>query len=200
LGRYLPSGDIVCLGRADDQVKIRGFRIELGEVNTTLNSHDLVKETVTIVRNDIIEEEKHIVSYIVLKDKDLDKKIVINELRSYLKSKLPTYMIPTAIVILNALPLTPNGKIKVAALPKPEQDKNNEKLSSRNETDKKLIEIWKEVLNLKNIGINENFFDIGGHSINSTTILFKSREIFKIDIPVEGFLFNKKRIIFASNN
>jgi L-2-aminoadipate reductase len=113
LGRYLPSGDIVCLGRSDDQVKIRGFRIELGEVNTTLNSNDLVKETVTIVRNDIIEGEKHICSYLVLKDSNHDQESAVSELRVYIKSKLPSYMIPYAIIILKSLPLTPNGINKI---------------------------------------------------------------------------------------
>lgn len=203
IGRYLPSGDFECLGRADDQIKIRGFRIELGEINTALNSHDLVKESVTIVRTDTTPnpEEKRIVAYVVF---DLANQEVaqanattttttttdndnivqlqhygpfIRILRKVLRAKLPDYMIPSNIVALAKLPLNPNGKIKKEALPKPFEEVPDEDFAApRSQLEKDLSAIWCEVLNMNNIGIHDNFFDLGGHSLSATNLTFKTRQ------------------------
>eukprot|EP01080_Neovahlkampfia_damariscottae_P011100 gene11100-3807_t len=185
LGRYIPTGDVVCLGRADDQIKIRGFRIELGEINSALNNSEFVKESVTIVRKDIMENEKVLVSYVVLSSKQTH---VSSELRKFLKSKLPAYMIPTYFVVLDKFPLTPNGKIKRDALPKPDLSFVEEDYSApRNEIEIQLCKIWAELLGHPRVGIHDNFFDLGGHSINATSIIFKTRQTISLakNIPVE---------------
>eukprot|EP01097_Dermamoeba_algensis_P005398 TRINITY_DN3431_c0_g1_i2.p1 TRINITY_DN3431_c0_g1~~TRINITY_DN3431_c0_g1_i2.p1 ORF type:complete len:1086 (-),score=342.08 TRINITY_DN3431_c0_g1_i2:1118-4375(-) len=203
LGRFLPSGDVECLGRADDQVKIRGFRIELGEINTALNSHNYVKESVTIVRNDLVPnspDERRIVSYIVLdganpvvqkadqraEEQKLKKgeqlthySALVKELREYLRSKLPEYMIPSAFVVLPKIPLTPNGKIKKEALPKPDPSAyfgDEDFIAPRTPLEKLLAEIWTNVLGVTKLGIHDNFFDLGGHSISATTLTLQVRE------------------------
>jgi L-aminoadipate-semialdehyde dehydrogenase len=202
IGRYLPSGDVECLGRADDQIKIRGFRIELGEINTALNSHDLVKESVTIVRTDTTPnpEEKRIVAYVVfdVTNSDVaaanasaqptandDSKVIqfhhfsnlVRILRKYLRSKLPDYMIPSNIVALAKLPLNPNGKIKKEALPKPEADQPDEDFAApRSELETELSKIWCEVLGVSSLGIHDNFFDVGGNSLSASSLTFKIRQ------------------------
>ena len=219
LGRYLISGDAECSGRADDQIKIRGFRIELGEINTALNSHELVKESVTIVREDCIPgtNEKRIVTYFVLDKVEIEKstiygnyftmesglrlsiiKTIIKDLRQHLRTKLPDYMIPSYFVPLDKIPLTPNGKIKRQDLPKPEtsstssnETKDEESyIAPRTTLEKQLATIWGDVLqgsNGENIGIHDNFFDLGGHSINATSLTLKIRQ--QVDgastLPVE---------------
>ncbi|KAF0971604.1 hypothetical protein FDP41_010133 [Naegleria fowleri] len=209
LGRYLISGDAECSGRADDQIKIRGFRIELGEINTALNSHELVKESVTIVREDCVPgtNEKRIVTYFVLDKVEIEKstiygnyftmesglrasiiKTIIKDLRQYLRSKLPDYMIPSYFVPLDKIPLTPNGKIKKQDLPRPEtsaststdqrQDEETY-VAPRNDLEQQLVTIWGEILqgsSGQGIGIHDNFFDLGGHSINATTLTLKIRQ------------------------
>jgi L-aminoadipate-semialdehyde dehydrogenase len=196
LGRYLPSGDAECSGRADDQVKIRGFRIELGEINTALNSHEWVKESVTIVRTDQGSDEKRIVTYFVwdlveLKKQGIDPLsnpgIMIRDLRKYIRTKLPDYMIPAHFVLLDKLPLTPNGKIKHADLPPPVTPLDmgvatDKKLqdegyaSPRNALEKQLHEIWRQVLGVNQISVHDGFFDLGGHSISATTLTLKIRQ------------------------
>ncbi|KAL0489141.1 L-2-aminoadipate reductase LYS2 [Acrasis kona] len=207
LGRYLPSGDAECSGRADDQVKIRGFRIELGEINTALNSHEWIKESVTIVRQDS-GQDKRIASYFVwdatqLNKLNIDPKvnpgILIRDLRKYIRTKLPDYMVPSHFIVLDKLPLTPNGKIKHADLPAPinvldlnQKAKNtlqdeDQHTSPRNDLERKLSEIWKQVLGVANISVRDGFFDLGGHSINATLLVLKIRQEIQgaKDLPVE---------------
>jgi L-2-aminoadipate reductase len=185
LGRYIPTGAVVCLGRADDQIKIRGFRIELGEINSALNNSEFVKESCTIVRTDIIDNEKILVSYVVLSKKQTH---ISSELRKFLKSKLPAYMIPTYFVVLEAFPLTPNAKIKREALPKPDMSFVEEDYSApTNEIEAALSKIWAEFLGHPRVGVHDNFFDLGGHSINATSITFKTRQTIEKakELPVE---------------
>ncbi len=175
LVRYLSDGNIEFLGRIDHQVKIRGFRIELGEIQTVLQQHLEIREAVVIDREDRLGN-KRLVAYIVAETDLTD----ISELRSFLSKKLPDYMIPNAFVKLNALPLTPNGKLDRQALPLPEQSRETitDKLAQpRTAIEKTLAQIWAEVLGLEKIGIDENFFELGGDSILSIQIVAKANQL-----------------------
>ncbi|WP_353931426.1 non-ribosomal peptide synthase/polyketide synthase [Okeanomitos corallinicola TIOX110] len=172
LVRYLTDGNIEYLGRSDNQVKIRGFRIEIGEIETALNQNENVQTSVVVVREDKPGYKK-LVAYIVS-----ETKLTTKELRKYLKSKLPEYMIPSNFVYLENLPLTPNGKIDRRALPEPKTNTEIEKkyIAPKTEIETKLAEIWQQVLGIEKIGINDNFFELGGDSILSIQIIAKAKQ------------------------
>ncbi|MEH1894385.1 MAG: amino acid adenylation domain-containing protein [Nostoc sp.] len=175
LARYLPSGDIEYIGRIDNQIKIRGFRIELGEIEAVINQHSAVRETVVIVRSDLLDSQC-IVAYVL---PNSEQTPTILELRSFLESKLPNYMIPAAFVILEALPLTPNGKVDRQALPAPDTirpELEETFVAPQTNIEKQLAVIWAEVLGLENIGINDNFFGLGGDSILSLQVISKAKQ------------------------
>ena len=173
LARYLADGNIEFLGRIDNQVKVRGFRIELGEIETVLVTHPQVSEAVVIDSEDI-PGSKRLVAYVVTGEKSEIK----NQLRSFLKQKLPDYMIPSVFVILDALPLTPNGKVDRRALPKPDTARHEletDLVAPRTESEEILAKIWCEVLHLEQVGIHDNFFELGGDSILSIQMIFKAK-------------------------
>ncbi|WP_420372376.1 non-ribosomal peptide synthetase [Microcystis aeruginosa] len=187
LARYLPKGELEYLGRIDNQVKIRGFRIELGEIEALLASHPQIWETVVIVRDDTTGD-KRLVAYIVPQS---EKTITINEIRQFLKAKLPGYMIPNAFVILDALPLTANGKIDRRALPPPESssETSDKYVAPRTPIEDILVTIWSEVLKVEKVGINDNFFELGGHSLLATKLVAQIRDRLKVELPLRQ-LFN----------
>ncbi|HKX85593.1 MAG TPA: amino acid adenylation domain-containing protein, partial [Flavobacterium sp.] len=161
LGRWLPDGNIEFLGRNDHQVKIRGFRIELGEIETCLlQFSDAVKQTV--VEAKAVNGEKVLVAYYIA-GSEIEK----TEIRGYLQSKLPEYMVPSFYVALEHMPLTPNGKVDRKALPgiSGEDIIRKEYVAPRNENEEKITEIWQEVLGIDKVGITDNFFELGGHSL-----------------------------------
>jgi amino acid adenylation domain-containing protein len=165
LARYLPDGNIEFLGRLDEQVKIRGFRIELGEIEALLAQHPDLREVVVVVREDI-PGNKFLAAYVVPKLEALSPASppTISELRSFLKAKLPDYMVPGAFVFLEAMPLTPNGKIDRRALPIPDSSRREQEdnfVAPTSPTEEILAAIWAEVLGLQQVGINDNFFDWG---------------------------------------
>jgi len=169
LARYLPDSNIEFLGRIDNQVKIRGFRIELGEIEALLTQHPDLQEAVVVVREDI-PGNKYLAAYVVPKLEALSPASPpnISELRSFLKAKLPDYMVPGAFVFLEAMPLTPNGKIDRRALPLPDSYRGEQEdnfVAPSTPTEKILAAIWAEVLGLQQVGVNDNFFDLGGHSM-----------------------------------
>jgi amino acid adenylation domain-containing protein len=173
LARYLPDGNIEYLGRIDNQVKIRGFRIELGEIEAALSQHSDVQTSVVIVREDI-PGNKRLVAYIVPQPQITP---TVSVLRSFLKEKLPEYMVPSAIAILKSLPLTPNGKIDRRALPEPEARTGieNDIVLPRTPIEEKLTQIWQQVLRVEQIGIHDNFFELGGDSILSIQIISRAK-------------------------
>ncbi|MDZ8085086.1 MAG: amino acid adenylation domain-containing protein [Nostoc sp. DedQUE12b] len=189
IARYLPSGEIEYIGRIDHQVKVRGFRIELGEIEALITQHPAVRETVVVVREDSIDS-KNLVAYIVAQR---EQTLIISELRNFLESKLPNYMMPTAFITLEALPLTPNGKVDRFALPAP--DTARPELEAvyqppQTEVEKTITDIWQEVLNVENIGIHDNFFELGGHSLLLVQIHSKLQKIFPRDfLLVEMFQY-----------
>ncbi|MGB7604816.1 MAG: amino acid adenylation domain-containing protein [Lutisporaceae bacterium] len=180
LASWLPDGNIEFLGRRDNQVKIRGFRIELGEIENKILQHEAVKETVVIVKENK-EKEKCICAYVV-SEKDINE---LN-LKGYLKETLPEYMVPAYFVQLDKLPLTSNGKLDRRALPEPNLDYTlNEYEAPRNEIEEKLSKIWSEVLGIEKVGINDNFFDLGGHSLKATALISKIHKELNKEIPLK---------------
>jgi amino acid adenylation domain-containing protein/thioester reductase-like protein len=192
LARYLPDGNIEYLGRIDNQIKIRGFRIELGEIETILSQYPGVRENVVVAREDI-PGEKRLVAYFV---PQLEQTPTTNELRIFLKEKLPQYMVPSAVVRLECLPLTPNGKVDRKALPVPDSHNTQSAVSfvaPRTPVEKVLADIWANVLHLKQVGVLDNFFDLGGHSLSTIRVMSLINETFQIKLPLR-YLFTAPTI------
>src|SRR5262249_37326583 len=163
------------LGRADSQVKIRGFRVELGEIEATLVKHQAVCEAVVIVREDE-PGRKRLVGYIVAEEEQF---VTTSDLRAYLKERLPEYMVPSAIVMLDQLPLTPNGKVNRSALSRPDESPSPggaPLVAPRTVVEELLAGIWMQVLSLESIGVEDNFFELGGHSLLATQALSRIRD------------------------
>ncbi|HEY9907621.1 MAG TPA: non-ribosomal peptide synthetase, partial [Thermosynechococcaceae cyanobacterium] len=189
---YRPDGNLEFLGRTDYQIKIRGFRVELGEIETTLTQHPLVEAAVVIVRE--IEGDRQLVAYVVLTAAVPTAAVPTatlteRDLRSFLKPKLPAYMLPAAIVVLDALPLTPNGKIDQQALPPPNLVAVREAIPPVLPTtslEKSLVELWTQLLGRKQIGIHDNFFELGGHSLLATQFVSRIRDRFQVELPLRA--------------
>ena len=169
LARYQKDGNIEFIGRNDFQVKIRGMRIELGEIEATLRQHETVNEAVVTLRQDP-SGEKRLVAYVIANP---GCTIEARQLRDYLRGKLPEYMLPAAFVALTSFPLTVSGKINRLALPAPETNLETEEgyVAPRGALEEVLATIFAEVLKLERIGIRDNFFDLGGHSLSATQIV-----------------------------
>ena len=183
LGRYLPNRDIEYLDRIDAQVKMRGYRIELGEIESVLSQHRLVSEAVVLAREEG-PGDKQLMAYVVF---NLGQMCTASELRSFLKGKLPDYMVPSAFVVLDSLPLTPNGKVDRIALPGPDQNRpalDETFTASRTPVEELLAQIWSDVLKVDKVGVNDNFFDLGGHSLLATQIISRVTNSFQIDIQL----------------
>jgi acyl-coenzyme A synthetase/AMP-(fatty) acid ligase len=184
LARWLPDGNLEFLGRRDHQVKVRGFRIELGEIEAALKQHPAVREA--LILSEAMEEDQsaRLVAYLV---PVRGETLTPNDLRLFLREKLPEYMTPSAWVVLDALPLTANGKIDRQALPKPEQITvrgGESPAAPGTPYEEILLDIWKEVLRRELIGVHDNFFTLGGHSLLATQILSRVHDRFEVDLPV----------------
>ncbi len=183
LARYLPDGHIEFIGRIDNQVKIRGFRIELGEIEAAISNHPDVLETSVVIREDQCAE-KQIAAYMV---SNIQPDILAKKIRSYLKQKLPVYMMPSVFVSLDDLPLMPSGKVNRNALPAPSEmdiHSADNYISPRNPTEKTLCEIWSDLLELDRVGIADNFFDIGGHSLLAIRLVARVEKAFGVCLPI----------------
>jgi non-ribosomal peptide synthase protein (TIGR01720 family) len=175
MGRYLANGDIEYLGRIDDQVKVRGFRIELGEIEGVLSEHVEVQEAVVMAREDG-SGEKRLIAYVVLKNENAQ---AVGELKTFLKKKLPDYMVPSAFVLMTALPLTTNGKVDKRALPLPDASRpqiEESFVAPGNAIEEALARYWREVLGLAEVGIQDNLFELGGDSILAIQIVAKANQ------------------------
>ncbi len=183
LARYRSDGTIEVIGRLDHQIKIRGFRIELGEIEEMLRQHPEVLETVVVAREDI-HGDRRLVAYLVAAQ---GHSPTINKLWSYLKEKLPEYMMPSAFMLLDALPLTPNGKVDRRALPAPESSRHTaeETFVAPTLTEHyQLISIWEELLDVRPIGIRDNFFYLGGHSLLAARLVHRIEQVFGKNLPL----------------
>jgi amino acid adenylation domain-containing protein len=182
LGRYLPDGNIEYHGRRDNQVKVRGFRIELGEVEAQLASHPQVQQAIVVARDDK-RGDKQLVAYVVA----ASAAPTPNELRKHLRRKLPEHMIPATFVLLEALPLTASGKVNRLALPAPDRDHqsaNEDFVAPRTQTEELLAGIWAGVLDTPEIGVNDDFFSLGGHSLLLARVAARIREAFQVEVPL----------------
>jgi len=182
LARYLPDGDIEYLGRIDNQVKIRGFRIELGEIEAVLLSHPQVREAVVLVNESDRPENRALAAYVVLND----PAFTTQSLREFVKRQLPDYMVPAYWLVLENLPLTSNGKIdrRALPLPNPELNRSVDYVPPDNPTQEAIAAIFGQVLKLEKVGINDNFFEIGGNSLQATQVISRLRESFALELPL----------------
>jgi amino acid adenylation domain-containing protein len=183
LGRYRGDGEIEYLGRVDNQVKLRGLRIELGEIESVLVAHEEVREAVVIVSGE--GEQQKLAAYLVMKH---DAAPSAGELRRYLRTKLPEHMVPSSFWRVEALPLLPSGKVNRTALAghgKPLVDRE-ELTAPRDEMESKLAEIWQELLQVEQVGIEQNFFELGGHSLLVLQVTARIRRIFEVELAVRS--------------
>ncbi|MCX6579065.1 MAG: amino acid adenylation domain-containing protein [Candidatus Aminicenantes bacterium] len=180
LARWLPDGNIEFIGRIDNQVKIRGFRVELAEIENRLLSVNGVKEAV-VLECEEVPNDKYLCAYFVS-----SREYEVPELRDYLSKELPDYMIPSYFMRLEKIPLTTNGKIDRKALPKPKLKIGESYIAPRNEVEKKLVEIWSEILGRLQtpIGIDDNFFQLGGHSLKATIMMSRIHKDLNVKVEL----------------
>ncbi|WP_207750723.1 non-ribosomal peptide synthetase [Anaeromonas gelatinilytica] len=198
LARWLPDGNIEFLGRMDNQVKIRGFRIELGEIENRLLEYESIKE-VAVVTIENKEKEKYICAYVVSENETTK-----SDLKSYLKERLPEYMIPSYFEQLEKMPLNNNGKLDRSALPELNiNDALEEYEAPRNSVEETLAKIWSEVLGIEKVGINDNFFELGGNSLKLVSLYNKINSISSryLNVPISMEILTIKELaIYLSNH
>jgi amino acid adenylation domain-containing protein len=185
VGRYLPNGDIECMGRNDNQVKLRGFRIELGEIESALGQHDALGQVAVIKREDRPGDAK-LVAYFVVKGAEP----TASDLRAHLKKTLPDYMVPSSFVKLDKMPLTPSGKIDRRALPAPEAGAgrvDGEFVAPRTAMEKIMAELWAAMLGVGRVGVHDDFFALGGHSLLASQILARLRRDHGVQLSFRKF-------------
>ena len=183
LARWNTEGNLEYLGRIDEQIKLRGFRIELGEIESILLQHPLVKEAAVLLYK--TETNQSLIAYVT----GITNHLSI-ELKNQLKSRLPDYMIPAQIVVLDELPLTPNGKINRKALPAPNLEIEGLYTAPRNEVEQKLAQLWSAILERQEIGIHDNFFDLGGHSLLAVKLLNNIQQVFEQQLALSSLFQN----------
>lgn len=189
LVKWRKDGSLDYVSRADHQIKIHGFRIELSEVETVLSQHPHVEQVVVIVREDR-PGDKRLVAYIV---PDADGNLDLAEIRTYAGGSLPGYMIPSAIMMMSELPLTPNGKINRKVLPAPDFNLLVSERVARNPQEEILCDLFAEVLSIARIGIDDNFFEIGGHSLLASRLMGRIRETLGVELGI-GKLFESPTV------
>lgn len=185
LGCYQTDGQIAFLGRIDQQIKIRGFRIEPNEIVSLLNQHHSVKESAVMAR-DSSQDDKRLVAYVVATSvAELNER----ELRSFLGSRLPDYMVPSTFVQVGALPVNANGKVDLQALPAPDAEntlRSDEFVAPRNEVEQRLAEILAPLLGLDQVSVEDNFFLLGGHSLLGTQLIARVRDNFSVELSLRA--------------
>lgn len=180
--RYLPDGNVEFLGRGDHQVKIRGVRVELEEIEAALRMHPGVWEAVAMAREDIPGDQR-LVGYVVSRGGALSP----IELRRFLGERLPEYMVPSHFVMLDAMPLTPHGKVDRRALPPPSAARPDLAVAvttGASATERRLVDIWEDVLNIRPVGTSDDFFALGGHSLRAMQLLARIEEHFGRRLPI----------------
>ncbi|MCK5055304.1 MAG: AMP-binding protein, partial [Candidatus Aminicenantes bacterium] len=186
LTRFLEDGEMEYLGRIDQQVQIRGFRVELGEIESRLLKHEMIKESVVIARSDKTGD-KYLCAYIAVKNADPPEIPSPSGLRQYLSQTLPDYMLPAYFVVLERIPLTPNGKVDRRQLPEPEGISLTglDYAAPRSDMEKRMVSVWQQVLELDQVGIKDNFFNIGGDSIKAIRLISALNEELNMDIKIK---------------
>ena len=178
--RWRADGELEFLGRFDAQVKVRGFRIELGEIEAVLAGHPGVREAAVVAREDV-PGQRRLVAYGVVEE---GAEVSVSGLRSYLSERLPEHMVPGAFVVLERLPLNANGKVDRRALPAPEAGGEAEYVAPRTVVEELLCGIWEEVLGVEHVGVEDDFFALGGHSMLATRVAFRIQQTFGVEIPL----------------
>jgi amino acid adenylation domain-containing protein len=185
LARHLQDGRLECLGRIDNQVKIRGYRIELGEIEAALSAHEGVRNCVVAIRKEPTGDAR-LSAYVIPNG---DQRPAVQDLRTYLRTMMPDYMIPSAFVFLEAIPLTPNGKVDRNALPIPEADLSEPAgthVAPRNQVEEVMAQVWSEVLGVRKVGVFDHFFEMGGHSLSAARLINRLKSVLQIDIPLRS--------------
>jgi amino acid adenylation domain-containing protein len=185
LGRMSPDGCLEHLGRKDFQVKVRGLRVEIAEVEGALRSMDAIREAAVIAREDQ-QGDKRLVAYIVAAG---NAPLGVSEVRRFIQQKLPPLMVPSTFVMLDMLPLTPTGKVNRRALPDPGKcrpDLDTPFVPPGTPVEQELSEIWANVLSLEKVGIHDNFFDLGGHSLAATRVISRVIQNFQLELPIKA--------------
>lgn len=181
--RWLPDGNIEYLDRKDSQVKIRGFRIELSEIESVVVENISVERTVVISKEH--QGNKYLACYVVV---SVDASFELSTLREELSNKLPDYMVPNTYTEIDAIPLTLNGKVDKQALPEPKFESNNEYTAPRNELEFQLADLWQTILGVEKVGINDNFFRLGGNSIIATRLTAVIRRKLEVDVSLASLM------------
>ncbi|MBB5872723.1 amino acid adenylation domain-containing protein [Allocatelliglobosispora scoriae] len=182
LVKWRPDGVLEFCGRVDDQVKIRGFRVEPGEVETVIGRHETVGQVAVIVREDR-PGDKRLVGYLV---PATGAAVATETIRQYASQLLPDYMVPSALVVLDALPRTANGKLDRKALPAPTVTASATSRRPRNEREQTLCDLYTEILGVPNVGIDDDFFTLGGHSLLVTRLISKVRKAFAVELTIQA--------------
>jgi acyl carrier protein len=183
LGGYLPDGRIEFLRRNDRQVKLRGIRVEVGEIEVFLTKHEAVRQAVVFAREDIPGDTR-LVAYVIPAQPQAPATTV---LRRYLQTWLPDYLIPSAFVFLESLPLTVSGKVDRRALPAPSGDRPEQDMpfvEPSTPTEIELAEIWKQILRVERVGLHDNFFNIGGHSLLAVQLVSRVNATFGVELSL----------------
>ncbi|MCX7595891.1 MAG: amino acid adenylation domain-containing protein, partial [Fischerella sp.] len=187
LARYREHGRLEYFGRHDDQIKIRGLRVELGEIAAAIAQYPSVQNAVVIARDDA-QGDRSLIAYVATNQKD-----IIPQLQAYLQQKLPNFLIPSALILLDKIPLTPNGKVDKQALQNHDVIRSNPNksiITARNFTELALVKIWEQLLNTSPIGVTDNFFDLGGHSFLAVRLLAQIYERFGHNLPLSTLFEN----------
>ncbi|MCF2150429.1 amino acid adenylation domain-containing protein [Desmonostoc muscorum LEGE 12446] len=185
LGKWGDDGNLEYLGRIDDQVKLRGFRIELGEIESLLLQHPSVKEAVVILHE--TDSNPRLIGYVTAAEKSVNlvgAHSCATLLKDYLKIRLPNYMVPSQIIVLDKFPLSPNGKLDRKALPTPDIATSNNWEMPATPTEELLASLWQDILKAKSVGRRDNFFELGGHSLLATQLVTRIRDSFGVQLPV----------------
>jgi hypothetical protein len=191
----LANGDVEYLGRIDQQVKLRGFRIELGEIEAALCQHSAIRQAVVVLCE--MDGDRRLAAYLV----PTEPRPSAADLRLFLSKRLPEYMLPSVFLFLDAVPLTPNGKVDRRALHAPgawNVGARTEHVASRTQTEKDLTGIWKESLSVERLGIHDDFFDIGGHSLSAMRVVARIQRSHGLDVSVASvFLYPTIELLAA---
>ena len=183
LGRLLPDGCLVHLGRKDFQVKVRGYRVETADIELALLDHEAIQEAAVVAQDDV-----RLIAYVVPTRLPAPSASV---LQGFLRERLPDYMVPATFVVLDALPLTPNGKMDRRALPAPDRSRPTlaqPYVAPRTPIEADLVRIWAELLDLELIGVHDSFLDLGGHSLSAMQIIARVHRTWHVDIPLRVLL------------
>ncbi|MET0396637.1 MAG: non-ribosomal peptide synthase/polyketide synthase [Longimicrobiaceae bacterium] len=182
VGRRRADGEIEFLGRADHQVKVRGYRVELGEIEAVLRTHERVRETVVLLREDVPGQPR-LVAYVV---PEAGPEPSPAELRAHVAEQVPEYMVPGAFVVMESVPLTASGKVDRRRLPAPESGTGEEHVEPRTPAEEVLAGIWAEVLGTERVSVEAGFFDLGGHSLLATQVVSRARQAFGVEVPLRA--------------